>query len=698
MINTDRAISDKKDDVLNRAQFSDNLAKAMIEYSSKDSLVIGLEGAWGMGKTSIVNMVCQNLKSEENVVLIKFNPWDYSDHESLYRQFFQNISLSLKPFKTKSKNFLKRMWSWLLDLGKVGAEAIPWYLDTTFPLKDVINALEKLSSNTSSLIIEKPKIQKLLEKIDGKIVIVIDDIDRLNANEIRQIFQIVKSLGDLPNIVYLLAFDRNIVVEALAKVQTEKGNDYIEKIIQMPVVVPHVSKEQIQPILFEKLDKVIADQSINFAPLKNHWGEIYTSGLGNNFKTLRDLARFLNVIQIDFQLVKNEINFVDFLAVSALKVFSPNLYSAIKENKALFTKEKSDHSVKADQDRESKLLNEILDIDPTQKDLILALFPTVKTKIGENSWSYNSDNGRLDKLVSSETFFDIYFQLSLPTGHIPQYLIDSFLEIESKEGYEKFFLELKDKGIIKEFLTRLEDFTNDNGIKKENISNLISAIFDIADLVPDESAPMSFDFGNGTRFGRIIHQLQAKRSITQDEYFEMVKTAIENSKQGLDFVVREIGHWGSYYRDSDKKYQPPFTKDQSEELERMGLEIIKKAVRKNKFKDLENIYNILFRWKEWEGDAEPQEYVKKVIESDNGLIKFLQQTLSVSHSSTSGSYEVEKKEYFEFKSLSQFISLEDLKKRVSGISETEQNKDLLKIFNESYEKWEKSKAIDKGSK
>ncbi|MFA6435974.1 MAG: P-loop NTPase fold protein [Candidatus Gracilibacteria bacterium] len=691
MINTDRAISDKKDDVLGRAAFSENLAKAIIEYNSKDSLVIGLEGAWGTGKTSIVNMVFQTLKKEKSVVLIKFNPWDYSDHENLYRQFFQNIFLSLKPFKTKSKNILKRTLSWLLDLGKVGAEAIPWYLDSTFPLKEVINVLEKLSLNTSSLITEKPKIQKLLEKIDGKIVIVIDDIDRLNAKEIRQIFQIVKSLGDLPNIVYLLAFDRVVVVEALAKVQTEKGNDYLEKIIQMPVVVPHVSKEQIQPILFEKLDKVIANQSIDFIPLKNHWVEIYTAGLGNNFKTLRDLARFLNILQIDFQLVKNEINFVDFIAVSVLKVFSSSLYSAIKENKILFTKEKDNHSLKTDQESETQMLNKILAIDPKQKDLVLALFPAVKTKIGKNSWGYSSNNGRVEKLVSSETFFDIYFQLSLPSGHIPQYLIDLFLEIEFKEDYKKFFLDLKEKGNIKEFLTRLEDYTDDNGIKKENISNLIAAIFDVADLVPDELAPMNFDFGNKTRFGRIIYQLQTKRDIKQDEYFEMVKTAVQNTKQGLDFVVREIGHWESYYRDTDKKYEPPFTKEQSEELKKMGLEIIKKAYQEDKIKNLENIYNILFRWEEWEGDTGPKKYVEKAIGTQKDLINFLRQTLSIKYSSTIGGYEAKKEEYFEFKSLSHFLSPETLKEKVSKIPNTKKNKDLLRIFNESYDKWQSSK-------
>lgn len=424
MINTDRAIFDKKDDLLGRAAFSENLSKAIVEYNSKDSLVIGLEGRWGTGKTSIINMVCQMLNQEKKVVIIKFDPWDYSDHENLYRQFFQNISLSLKPFKAKSKKVLKKIWSWLLTFGKTGVEVIPWYLDSTFPLKDIVNALEKLSSNTSSILIEKPKIQKLLEKIDGKIVVVIDDIDRLNAQEIRQVFQIVKSLGDLPNIVYLLAFDRNIVIEALAKVQTEKGNDYLEKIIQIPVVVPLVSKEQIQPILFKKLDKFIEDQSVNFAPLKNHWGKVYHSGLGDNFKTLRDLARFVNVLQIDFQLVKNEINLVDFIAITAFKVFSPDLYIAIKENKVLFTKEKSDHSLNTVQETETQLLKKFLSIDPEQKELVLTLFPAIGSKIGDNSWGFGSTNDRLEKLVSSEIFFNIYFQLSMPSGHISQYLFD----------------------------------------------------------------------------------------------------------------------------------------------------------------------------------------------------------------------------------------------------------------------------------
>lgn len=683
MINTDRAISDKKDDVLGRAAFSENLAKAIVGYNSKDSLVIGLEGDWGTGKTSIVNMVCQTLEKEESIILIKFNPWDYSDSKKIAQQFFRDISVKIDK-ESKLKKGFKNIGNGFLDLG-----------DAIVPSEYGGGIFKFIKSKSEKTIDEEKRgVADLLRLIDGKIVIVIDDIDRLNAQEIRQIFQIVKSLGDLPNIVYLLAFDRKIVVEALAKVQTEKGNDYLEKIIQMPVVVPHISKEQIQPILFEKLDKIIADQSIDFTPLKNHWGEIYNSGLGINFKTLRDVARFLNVLQIDFQLVKNEINFVDFIAITAIKVFSPSLYSAIKENKPLFTSQKDKHSLKEDQEAETRMLNIILDSAPEQKNLVLALFSAIRSKIGVNSWGYPSYNERTEKLVSNEMFFDIYFKLSLPSGHIPQYLIDSFLEITSKEDFEKFFLDLKARGAIKEFLIRLEDYTDDNGIKKENISNLVGAIFEIADQIPDAEDHTLFGFGNKIRFGRIVYQLQANRNITQDEYFEMIKTALQNNQQGLDFIIKEIGQWGSYYRDSGRGSEPPFTKEQTEELEKIGLDIIKKAAQEDKIKNVDNIYNILFSWKEWEGDSEPKNYVAKAIETSEGLINFLKQTLSVSRSSTSGSYEIKKEEYFEFISLSHFISPETLKEIVDKVPD-KTGIPIIDIFNNSYEKWLKNQPKEK---
>ena len=76
------------------------------------------------------------------------------------------------------------------------------------------------------------EIKKCFESCQQKLVIVIDDIDRLLPDEELLIFQIVKMLADFPNIVYLLAFDKNKVCNDISKTYHFDGNDYLKKIIQ----------------------------------------------------------------------------------------------------------------------------------------------------------------------------------------------------------------------------------------------------------------------------------------------------------------------------------------------------------------------------------------------------------------------------------------------------------------------------------
>jgi len=114
-----------------------------------------------------------------------------------------------------------------------------------------------LKSNDLSAI--RAELNDLLAKQPHKIIVVIDDIDRLNNTEIRQIFQLIKSLGDFPNTIYMLAFDSDVVKNALEKVQGGSGIGYLEKVVQIPFEIPLISKQEVEHLLFSKLDELIKD-------------------------------------------------------------------------------------------------------------------------------------------------------------------------------------------------------------------------------------------------------------------------------------------------------------------------------------------------------------------------------------------------------------------------------------------------------
>ena len=89
---------------------------------------------------------------------------------------------------------------------------------------------------------------------EATVLVIIDDIDRLSSEQIRLNFQLVASVAKFPNTAYLLVFDKEVVVKSLEKVQEVDGEDYLEKVIQMPIQIPDIHKGNLHAVLFTRLD------------------------------------------------------------------------------------------------------------------------------------------------------------------------------------------------------------------------------------------------------------------------------------------------------------------------------------------------------------------------------------------------------------------------------------------------------------
>jgi predicted KAP-like P-loop ATPase len=98
MFRFDQPINSYKEDLLGRHSFGKALAKAILSYNLDDSLSVGLYGEWGSGKTSLINMILEEVKSissNKDPFIINFNPWNFSDQNQLIQQFFNELSLVL---------------------------------------------------------------------------------------------------------------------------------------------------------------------------------------------------------------------------------------------------------------------------------------------------------------------------------------------------------------------------------------------------------------------------------------------------------------------------------------------------------------------------------------------------------------------------------------------------------------------------
>jgi len=687
MFQTDQPITKCSEDKLGRVSFAESLAQAILSYKSEECIVLGLFGSWGSGKTSLINMCleCINksvdsyLKKEKPIV-IKFNPWNYSGQQQLIVQFFNHLSSALSKHQSKRiKKIAKKIDTYIFSIissVNIGINIGRISLD--------VKKAEKLI-NEKPLESQKEELSKLLRNQSHKIIVVIDDIDRLNNYEIRQIFQLIKVLGNLPNIIYLVAFDKNIVIKALEKEQEGSGFEYLEKIVQVPFEIPPVPKEEVYRLLFSQLDELIKDIPEERWE-QTYWGNIFHSGIKVFFNTIRDVTRYLNTLRFSFPMVKEEVNPIDFIAITSFQVFLPELYYAIRDNKDLFTGANLDFEVRSEQER--KLCNEILNLAPEDireniKELLTRLFPKLES-IWENT-NYDSNwlgIWRRDCRICSPDIFDIYFRLTIPKGELSQREIQAILSLANDpNSFADALLRLNEDGRIIRFLERLEDYTRDY-IPEENIETIISVLMDIGDLFPEGESGF-FEIDTPMRIWRICYQL-SQRLDTHEKRFNLFKNAMEKAKRSLFTIVHEVSvqeqQHGKY---SSKDTPTPEEKrtvnaEQLKVLEEIALNKIEIWANDGRLKKHEKLDYILLRWRKWGGGNKMNRFVENMIKSEEGLIDFITAFLTKIKSHTERDYVYETRWRIDIKNIEKFIEAKKIESRIRKIINSKKYKQLNK--------------------
>lgn len=653
MFRPDLPIKSSKDDLLSRAVFSKALGDAILSYRNKDSVVTALYGAWGSGKSSVVNMVLEAIEEiglgmaeATRPIVIKFNPWNYSDQNQLVEQFFRSLSvvlnrsdpgtdakkageqleayseffrpLALIPEPTGLLTILATAAGWVLK--KIGVAASSW---------------GKLKSKDLDQV--RKDLDELLENQGRKIIVVIDDIDRLNNSEIRQIFQLVKALGDFPNTVYFLAFDRDLVVKALAKVQEKSGNEYLEKIVQIPFQLPRISKSEVEKVLFGQLDELVKD--IPEARWdQTYWGNVYQGGLRFFFTTIRDVTRYINSLRFSFGMVKDELNPIDFLSITALQVFEPRVYEGIRDNLDLFagvfgtgygSRDTEKEQTKA---RCDEIMSRVVILSREQLlELLTRLFPKVES-IYENM-GYGSDHlavWRQERRVCSPDKFETFFRLSIPTGELSEREIETALSLATDESaFANMLLNLNETGRSIRLLERMEDYTTD-GIPIEHVPTIVNVLMDLGDLFP-EGQSGTFERDTSMKVMRLLYQF-SRRYESKDDRYALFRTAIERTNHSLYTVVREVGlqgqqhgKWRANNEPADPEEKRSVRSEQLVELEKLAVAKIAIWANDGRLRDHSKLVSILYMWKRLaeDGDEKVATFVESMIKDDEGLIKLI---------------------------------------------------------------------------
>ncbi|MGE5363425.1 MAG: P-loop NTPase fold protein [Bacteroidota bacterium] len=477
MYKDDIPISLPEEDILNRKDFAERLAKTITGWHSKKSIVVGLNGSWGSGKSSITCLVKHYLEQDQSKpTIIEFNPWMFSNLENLLRAFFNEISVHLGLEDTQNNekliNKLKKYADLLTlvsdselvsegklrnylncgifssILGGASSSIIGWpnevrntffvvlfvMLLANYFQKYLLKVIKYFENRLSaqkgkSVLLVKEDIQKELENRDKKVVVIIDDIDRLTPNEVRDMFTLLKANADFSNTIYLLTYDHPRVVQSIKKTLGIDGSAFLEKIVQVSFNVPFIGKKEISELLWKEIDEIKnrISKTCNFPWDEEYLKEIRGSGFDDMFDNLRQVKKYLNSLEFNISLfiMENylEVNLIDFIVLEAIRLFDTEFFVKLRENKELFLDNmgvwNAEKDLKQDQikikQRHEKVMS-LINNEVRYKDTIFLLLKKLFPQFsGEEYYLYyfraEYDEWLLNSRICSPDCFDIYFTM-----------------------------------------------------------------------------------------------------------------------------------------------------------------------------------------------------------------------------------------------------------------------------------------------
>jgi predicted KAP-like P-loop ATPase len=635
-ISADKGLVDPTQDRLGYAPFAKHLAESICKLNAPEGFVIAVYGSWGSGKSTLLNFLVHYLKEKpesEQPIIVPFNPWLFSGEKDITKRFFDQLQTILTQLKYVPKGFTDR----IADLGKfVSAIPLPYAQTGTA----VANLFDNKQKATSDL---KEEVQTNLEKEDRRIVLTIDDIDRLGTDDIKQLFHIIKAIPNFTNIIYFLVLDKEVLIKTFAETEGIPAETYLKRLVQVAFQLPIPDKTLLRRLLFEKLDAVIVDTPKHLFD-KTYWGNVYFQGIDHFIANTRDIVRLLDKLSVTYPVVKGEVNLVDFIAIESLQVFSPIVYDIIRKNPKNFVENvdnKGFLNLKLEELKNfhnswlAQVQNK--DREPVKR-LLLRLFPHLEAIWGNGFYpGHQEAKWRKQLRVCNLEIFPRYFRLALPVDELSDNEIKaSFILAENATAFGENLLELANQKCadgttqVRAFLERLEDYT-EKEIPSSCIPSIVQALLDVGDrlLRPEDEPCGMFDFGNDLRIRRIIGQLL--RRLDEAARFEVLKEAMSKGN-AVSTIVDEVAALAQeYYELADSQTNPDeetlINTQHLKELEAIALQKIQYAAKENFLLQAPNLPQTLSCWQSWGGKEAVQQWAEKVIDNDEGLVEFLENFL-----------------------------------------------------------------------
>lgn len=505
-VRADNPIRKAEDDVLGRAKTARSFAAQVLSLDVSEGVVVGVLGPWGSGKTSFVNLARPHLEAGGATVL-DFNPWMFSGAEHLIDSFFAELSaqLKLRPDLAEVGQDLEEygeIFSGLIWIPVVG----PFLERVRAALKALGRVFRRRKGGMHS---RRTKVEKALVGLDKPIVVVIDDIDRLTTAEIRDIFKLVRLTASFPNVLYVVAFDRARVEQALGE-QGIPGRDYLEKILQVGVDLPAVPSQVLNREVFRAIDAALNTIENPGRFDEDAWPDVFMEVIRPLVRNVRDVRRFAAAIAGTSRDLDGQIALVDVLGLEAVRVFLPDVFCAMHGSvSALISTSDIGYGGRQDESHAKSQVDRLIEAAGGHGDVVRALikrlFPAAQRHVGGSHYGNDWKATWLrDRRVAHEDLLRLYLERTVGEG------LQAFTDAERAWGL------LHDREALDTYLRsleveRLEDVISsleayESQFRHEHVVPACIVLLNLLPELPERDRGM-FSLGRSMVVGRVAYLL-----------------------------------------------------------------------------------------------------------------------------------------------------------------------------------------------
>jgi len=449
LLSSDHPIGSGEEDRLGRRPFAELVAAEIAAAPRVGGFVTAVTGSWGSGKTSVINMAVEDLEAQGAATVLVFNPWLFSSTERLAEHFFRELGT---------------------QLGEAGEHRLAQIGEQLSIYGQLVGPLARAAGRGAERSLRSLLIQLTdeLTKLREPIVVIVDDLDRLGADAVREVVRLVRLAGDFPNVIYLLGFDRARVERALGEgegqEQVAEGRAYLEKIVQVSHEVPPPEAERLTELTEEAVSRAIGKVSgLTLDP--EAFLDVFALGIRPMITTVRDVRRYANLLASRVRLLGAQVEVSDVLALEAIRVFAPDSHKLIASSReALTTPASIGTGARAADDAERAQIVAILEAAGDRRDaveeLIRRTFPASARHLGGGSrfgpgWLPTWHRTRR---VAHREILDIYLTRTIPAGVVSAQEADAvFASLEHRDELEQRLARL-DERQLEVMLERLEHY------------------------------------------------------------------------------------------------------------------------------------------------------------------------------------------------------------------------------------------------